>query len=54
MKEDELRRDREHGYRCGTGRSPQTLQGRAASGSLGLLNGEGANGEGVVDTRDWA
>lgn len=53
MKEDDLRRDREHNYRCGTGRSPLTLQGRA-SGSLQSLNGECMNDDDSVNARDRA
>lgn len=53
MKEDDLRRDREHNYKCGTGRSPLTLQGRV-SGNLQPLNEESMNGHGLVDARDWA
>ena len=53
MKENDLRRDREHNYKCGTGRSPMTLQGRADHSSQSGT-GEGINGNDLVDARDWA
>jgi len=52
MSESDFMLDREHRYKCGTGRSP-TLSGESARYTQ--LNGiSSMNGDGSTDTKDWA
>lgn len=52
MSESASKRDREHRYKCGTGRSPNTLKGQLPSNE-NLNAFSNMNGDGSVDATDW-